>query len=145
MQAKLSIGLVLAILGALLVTGLAAAQGPNPYYYGGNNRYYPPYLNGYQPGFYTGPYDGYYYDGYRPGYVYNGNFPDYSHNTYLSGGFRGGTAGGFYSGPYYCVYNPYRGTGYDIYNYAGGNYYYMGYSSTGCPSPGAYYRQQGRD
>jgi hypothetical protein len=94
-------GLALAILGALLVTGVAAAQGPYP-----NTNFY--------------------------GYAGYGMSPS------LYGGYYGGVRGGFYSGPYYCYYEPFRGVGHDVYYYRSGNYFYKEYTYLGCPWCGGY-------
>ncbi len=96
------------------------------------------------PGYYAYPYYGYSY------YVSNApyRYPNLIAGPYpytipsLAGGYYGGTRGGFYSGPYYCYHEPYRGVGTDVYRYAGGNYFYRGYCYSGCPEVGGYYEQQ---
>lgn len=111
MRRTIGIGLALAILGALVVTGVAAAQGPYP-----NTKYY-----GY------GGYAGY------------GSAYGISPSVY--GGYYGGVRGGFYSGPYYCYYEPLRGVGHDVYYYRSGNYFYKEYTYLGCPWCGQPYEQ----
>ncbi|MGQ9501737.1 MAG: hypothetical protein ACUVSF_11145 [Anaerolineae bacterium] len=126
----IGVALGLAILISLLTANLASAQGP---YWG--------YPYGY-------PYYGYPYYGY-PQYVSNVpyRYPDLTTGSYpytlpsLAGGYYGGTRGGFYSGPYYCYHEPYRGVGIDVYHYAGGNYFYQGYRYSGYPELTGYYFQ----
>jgi|GEM_PF-2638738 len=131
----IGVALGLAILITLLTASLAFAQGP---YWGGYYAY--PY--------YGYPYYGYPYYGY-PQYVSNEpyRYPNLTTGSYpytipsLAGGYYGGTRGGYYSGPYYCYHEPYRGVGTDVYRYAGGLYFYRGYCYSGCPEVGGYYDQ----
>jgi hypothetical protein len=111
MRRIIGIGLALAIVGVLVVGGVASAQGPYP-----NTQLY----------------------GYG-GYAYYGGAYGIPPSVY--GGYYGGVRGGFYSGPYYCYHEPFRGVGHDVYYYRSGRYMFKEYTCHGCPWSG-YYAEQ---
>ena len=149
MKTKISIGLALAILGSLVVAGLAGAHGPDPY----NFYAFPPgFYNGYNQGVAAGFAQRYDDGSAAPLFM---NVPPKSHDDHPCSidhpscfgadprmvgpqqQYFGGPWGGFHSGPYYCFRNPYVSDGYFTFYFAGGNYYYAGFNLPACRNAGA--------
>jgi hypothetical protein len=147
-KTKIGIGLALAILGSLVVAGLAGAQGPYPYPPNYNFYAFPPgFYNGYNQGVQAG-FAQRYDDGsaaplftnVQP-YFHGAQQGDFDHQPYFGANqgifnpqqpYFGGPYGGFHSGPYYCFRNPYVSDGYFTYYFAGGNYYFAGFNLPAC-------------